>query len=188
MVTLRLCAVVMLPDVGVTVTVGVTAGAVTVTEAVPEALLYAAELAPSGVYLAISVLEPAASDPAGTIMVAEPELSVVVDEVKLPLERTIEPVGVPSDPETATVTESACAVVMLPDAGMTDTVGVVGFALVPPPPWLPGPHAPTERANAKERRTRNGFADRFIEGSSSTLLKNPARQVAGGARSWLSYQ
>jgi hypothetical protein len=39
MVTLRLCAVVMLPDVGVTVTVGVTAGAVTVTEPVPEALL-----------------------------------------------------------------------------------------------------------------------------------------------------
>jgi hypothetical protein len=118
-------------------------------------------------------------------MAAEPELSVVVDEVKLPLERTIEPVGVPSDPETSTVTESACAVVMLPDAGMTDTAGVVGFALVPRPPWFPGPHAPTERANTKERRTRNGFADRFIEGSSSTLLKNPARQVAGGARSWL---
>jgi hypothetical protein len=39
MVTLRLCAVVMLLDAGVTVTVGVTAGAVTVTEAVPEALL-----------------------------------------------------------------------------------------------------------------------------------------------------
>jgi hypothetical protein len=168
MVTLRLCAVVMLPDVGVTVTVGVTAGAVTVTEAVPEALLYAAELALSGVYLAVSVSEPAASDPAGTVMVAEPELSVVVDEVKLPLERTIEPVGVPSDPETATVTESACAVVMLPDAGVTDTVGVVGFGLVPPPPWLPEPHAPTERANAEKRRTRNGFADRFIEGSSLT--------------------
>src|ERR1035437_7042892 len=138
MVTLRLRAVVMLPDVGVTVTVGVTAGAVTVTEAVPEALLYAAELALSGVYLAISVSEPAASDPAGTVMVAEPELSVVVDEVKLPLERTIEPVGVPSDPETATVTESACAGVMLPDAGMTDTVGVVGFALVPPLPGFQG--------------------------------------------------
>jgi hypothetical protein len=168
MATLRLCAVVMLPDAGVTVTVGVTASAVTVTEAVPEALLYAAEPALSGVYLAVSVAEPAASDPAGTVMVAEPELSVVVDEVKLPLERTIEPVGVPSDPETATVTESAWAVVMLPDAGVTVTVGVVGFGLVPPPSWLPEPHAPTERANADKRRTRNGFADRFIEGSSLT--------------------
>jgi hypothetical protein len=66
------------------------------------------------------------------------------------------------------VTLRLCAVVMLPDAGMTVTVGVVGFALVPPPPWLPEPHAPTERANAEKRRTRNGFADRFIEGSSLT--------------------
>jgi hypothetical protein len=58
-------------------------------------------------------------------MVTEPELSVVVDEVKLPLERTIEPVGVPSDPETAMATESDCKVVMLLDAGVTVTVGVV---------------------------------------------------------------
>jgi hypothetical protein len=39
MVTARLCAVVMLPEAGVTVTVGVVTGDVTVTEAVPEALL-----------------------------------------------------------------------------------------------------------------------------------------------------
>ena len=38
-VTLRLCAVVMLLEAGVTVTVGVVAEDVTVTEAVPEALL-----------------------------------------------------------------------------------------------------------------------------------------------------
>jgi hypothetical protein len=117
----------MLPDAGVTVTVGETAGVVTATEAFPEALLYATELALSGVYLAVSVSEPTASDPAGTVMVAEPELSVVGDEIKLPLERTIEPVGVPSDPETAMATESVCAVVRLPDAGVTITVGVVGF-------------------------------------------------------------
>jgi hypothetical protein len=39
MVTPRLCAVVMLLDAGVTVTVGEVAGAVTVIEAVPDALL-----------------------------------------------------------------------------------------------------------------------------------------------------
>jgi hypothetical protein len=33
------------------------------------------------VYLAVSVSEPAASDPAGIVMVAEPELSVVEDDV-----------------------------------------------------------------------------------------------------------
>jgi hypothetical protein len=70
----------MLLDAGVTVTVGVVVGAVTVTEAVPEALMYVDELAESGVYLAVSVSEPAASDPAGTVMVAEPELSVVEAE------------------------------------------------------------------------------------------------------------
>jgi hypothetical protein len=81
MVTPRLCAVVMLLDAGVTVTVGVVAGAVTVTEAVPEALLYREELALSGVYLVVSVSEPVASDPAGIVMVAEPELSVAAEEV-----------------------------------------------------------------------------------------------------------
>jgi hypothetical protein len=70
----------MLLDAGVTVTVGVVVGAVTVTEAVPEALMYVDELAESGVYLAVSMSEPAASDPAGTEMVAEPELSVVEAE------------------------------------------------------------------------------------------------------------
>ena len=72
---------VMLLDAGVTVTVGVVAGAVTVTEAVPEALLYREELALSGVYSAVSASEPVASDPAGIVMVAEPELSVAAEEV-----------------------------------------------------------------------------------------------------------
>jgi len=71
----------MLPDAGVTVTVGVVAAAVTVTEAVPEALVYAAKLALSGVYLAVSVSEPAASEPAGIVMLAEPALKVVEGEV-----------------------------------------------------------------------------------------------------------
>jgi hypothetical protein len=80
MFTTRLCAVVMLPEAGETPTVGVVNGTVTVTEAVPDALLYAAELALSGVYFAVSVSEPAVSDPAAIVMVAEPELSVVAAE------------------------------------------------------------------------------------------------------------
>jgi hypothetical protein len=45
----------------------------------------------------------------------------------LPLERITEPVGVPLVPVTAMATESDCVVVMLLDAGVTVTVGVVGF-------------------------------------------------------------
>lgn len=55
--------------------------ALTVTEAVPEALLYVPELALSGVYFAVSVSEPAANNPAGIEMDTEPELSVVEEEV-----------------------------------------------------------------------------------------------------------
>jgi hypothetical protein len=45
------------------------------------ALKYAELLAAFGVYLAVSVSEPVASDPAGMTMIAEPELSVAADEV-----------------------------------------------------------------------------------------------------------
>jgi hypothetical protein len=58
-------------------------------------------------------------------MLAEPELSAVADEAKPPLERTTEPVGVPLVLETAMVTPRFCALVMLLDAGVTVTVGVV---------------------------------------------------------------
>lgn len=58
----------MLLDTGVTVTAGVVFGWVTVTELDPEALLYVEELALSGVYLAVSVSEPAESDPAGIVI------------------------------------------------------------------------------------------------------------------------
>jgi hypothetical protein len=111
----------------VTVTPVPVTAVVTVTGAVPEALLYAAELALSGVYLAVNVSEPAASDPAGMAMAAEPELSGVAAEAYAPLERTTEPVGVAPVPATATVTLRLCAVVMLLEAGVTVTVGVVGF-------------------------------------------------------------
>jgi hypothetical protein len=48
----------------------------------------------------------------------------------------MEPVGMPLGPETAMVTESDCALVMLEAAGVTVTMGVVGFVeveLEPPP-------------------------------------------------------
>jgi len=67
----------MLLDAGVTTTVGVVNGDVTVTEADPVALLNDDELALSGVYFAANVSEPAVSDPAGIEIVAEPALSVV---------------------------------------------------------------------------------------------------------------
>ena len=71
----------ILLEAGVTVTVGAITGTVTATEAVPDALLYDEELALSGVYLAVSVSEPAASDPAGIVIAAEPAPSMVADEV-----------------------------------------------------------------------------------------------------------
>ena len=80
-VTLRLCAVVTLPTAGATVTVGVVKGDVTVTGAVPEALLKVAVLAASGMYFAVSVSEPAVSDPEAMVMVAEPATSVVEADV-----------------------------------------------------------------------------------------------------------
>jgi type IV secretory pathway protease TraF len=80
-VTARLCAVVTLPTAGVTVTVGVAKGNVTVTAAVPDALLNVAELFASGVYFAVSVSLPAVSDPDGIVMVADPATSVVEDDV-----------------------------------------------------------------------------------------------------------
>jgi hypothetical protein len=129
MVTFRLCAVVMLFEAGEIVTVGVANTAVvTVTAAeVPEALLNVAVLAASGVYFAVSVLEPAASDPAEMVIVAEPATSVVALDVYAPLESTTDPVGVPPAPVTVIVTARLCAVEMLFEAGVTVTVGVVGF-------------------------------------------------------------
>jgi hypothetical protein len=53
----------------------------TVTEPLPEDVVYAAELAESGVYVALSESVPVASDPAGTLIVAEPLLSAVAVDV-----------------------------------------------------------------------------------------------------------
>jgi len=54
---------------------------VTITVAVPEALLNAGILAESGEYLPVRVLEPVASEPAAIVRLAEPELSVAAEEV-----------------------------------------------------------------------------------------------------------
>jgi hypothetical protein len=73
----------------------------------------------------------------------------------------------PLDPETETVTARLCAVEILLDAGVTVTVGVVGFWFVPPPPWLPPlpppPHAAIETTVAVKRKTRKSLAIRFIQ-------------------------
>jgi hypothetical protein len=69
---------------------------------------------------------PAASEPDGMVMVALPPLSVVAVEVYVPPVRVTVPVGVPELPLTVTVTLSDCAAVMLDDAGVTVTEGVVG--------------------------------------------------------------
>jgi hypothetical protein len=53
----------------------------TVNEAVPEAVLYSEVLLESGVYVAVNVSLPVASDPAGTSIVALPPLSVAGAEV-----------------------------------------------------------------------------------------------------------
>ena len=59
--------------------------------------------------------------------VALPLLRIIAAEVYPPPMSVTEPVGVglPLPPLTATVTVKACAVVMLDEDGVTDTVGVV---------------------------------------------------------------
>ena len=74
-----------------------------------------------------------------------------------------DPVGVLLVPETAMVTLRLCAVVTLLDAGVTATVGVVGFGFVPPPPPPPLPHAQIDQAIAIKSRKRKSFANRFIQ-------------------------
>ena len=76
------CAVVTLNEPGVTVTVGVSKGTVTVTaDDVPEALLYVDVLFASGVYFAVKVSDPAASEPAAIVIDADPAASAVEADV-----------------------------------------------------------------------------------------------------------
>jgi hypothetical protein len=52
-----------------------------VTEAVFVPLLYVEELAESGVYVAVSVSLPGASEPAGTVITATPAFRAVTEDV-----------------------------------------------------------------------------------------------------------
>jgi hypothetical protein len=65
-----------------------------------------------------------ASESAGIMIVAEPLLNVVAEDVYPPSERVTVPVGVELDPETVTVTERGCATVMVYKAA-TKTFGVI---------------------------------------------------------------
>jgi hypothetical protein len=78
-VTLSASPVPIFEKAGVTATAGV--ATVTETVAVPDAVVYADELAVSGVYPAVRVFEPLASDPDGTVMVALPLCNAVVAEL-----------------------------------------------------------------------------------------------------------
>ena len=123
-----MCSSDLLDEDGVTVTAGVIfAGVVTVTGAAPEAVVYVVELDVSGVYVAVRVSAPVASEPAGILIVAVPLLSAVATEVKPPPLSTTVPVGVglPLPPLTATVTERLCVVAMLDADGDTVTAGIV---------------------------------------------------------------
>lgn len=66
----------------------------------------------------------------------------------MPLERTTDPAGVAPVPATETVTLRLCAAVMIEAAGLTVTVGVVGFDEPPPPP-PPLPDPPPQLVTAR---------------------------------------
>jgi hypothetical protein len=76
------------------------------------------------------------SELAGMLIVALPLISVVADEVYPPPVRVTVPVGVglPFPPLTATITDSACVVVMLEAVGVTLTVGIANSVPVPDNP------------------------------------------------------
>ena len=91
-----------------------------------------------------------------------------------------DPVGVPLVPETVMVTLRLCSVVMLLDAGVTPTVGVVGFGFVPSPPPPPPLHAQTDQTIVIIRRKRRSFANRFIYMPFDTISELSNLDVDGG--------
>ena len=77
MVTVNACTVVMLDSEGIGITDGEILAPAFVMGAKFEEVVYVDELAESGVYAAVSVSPPTASEPAGTIIVAAPPARVV---------------------------------------------------------------------------------------------------------------
>jgi hypothetical protein len=63
------------------------------------------------------------------------------------------PVGVLPDPDTVTLTETDCAAVTVVEAGVTVTVGVVGFGCVVFPPPPPQADIPIEKTLARRSTT-----------------------------------
>jgi len=130
-------------------------------------------LALSGVYFAVSVSEPVASDPAGIVMDTAPLASGVEDELKLPLERITDPVGAPLAPETVMVTARVCVAFMLEAAGVTVTEGVVGGFPAPLPPLLlPPPQASIEKTTATRERKMSRFTNWFMQTLFEAFLMN----------------
>jgi len=75
----------------------------------------------------------------------------------------MEPEGIMPEPVTVMVTARVCAVVMVEEAGLTVTVGVVGFWLPPPPEELPPPpQEETRRAAVRIAAREADFVNRFI--------------------------
>jgi hypothetical protein len=77
--------------------------------------------------LTVRMSDPVANDPAGTVNVALPLPRTVAVDAKVPLVSLTEPVGVGLllPPLTATITVSACEVVMLDEDTVTVTLGVI---------------------------------------------------------------
>ena len=80
----------------------------------------------SGAYVAVSVSEPTARDPARIVIVAEPAVRGVADELYPPPVSVTVPVaaGLPVPVFTATVTLNDWVTEMLEAAGVTETAGV----------------------------------------------------------------
>lgn len=145
----------------------------TVTFALPDALLYADGF--EAVKFAVRVSAPRGSNAAGTLICADPLLTVTGKDAKLPVLTTTEPAGVPELALTATATFRTCALLTLPE-GETATVivgvtaGVEGV-VEPPVVEAPPPH-PTMTAKAKGVNPRSDLhrADSF-----RTSVMGPSR-------------
>jgi hypothetical protein len=116
--------VVTLASPDVTVTVGVIC--VTFTSVAPNAFANTEELPVSGVYIALNVSLPGASDPPGISIVTLPPTSVVAPELYAALVSITEPVAVDSipSPRTVTVTFNDCCGLILCVDGVTVTTGI----------------------------------------------------------------
>jgi hypothetical protein len=106
---------------GVTATAGLLG--VTATTFDPAALVYTDELPVSGVYIAVRVSLPGGSEPAGMSIVTLPPMSIATSERYTPDVSVTDPVTLPDNPFTVTVTFNGCSGLMLWAATFTVTAG-----------------------------------------------------------------